>query len=57
MRKHQIKGESQLKKLSELIDFISAKFGKRDCDISIMNERIEKLEEIVDRQEKYSRHN
>lgn len=30
MRKH-IKGESQLTKLSESIDFICAKFGEYEC--------------------------
>lgn len=52
MRKH-IKGESQLTKLSESIDFICAKFGEYECkrrekdnvisdtktDVSIMNEK------------------
>ena len=70
MRKH-IKGESQLTKLSESIDFICAKFGEYECkrrekdnvvsdtktDVSIMNEKIKKLLEKVDKQEQCLRCN
>ena len=62
-----------MKKLSESIDFFSAKFDKNErerqqkdkdklisnmkTEMSVMNEKIEKLEQIVARQEQYSRRN
>ena len=66
-----IKGESQLNSLSEAMDLMTNKFDEygqerqeKDKIIDIMksvmvnmNEKIEKLERIVDRQEQYSRRN
>ena len=67
----QIKGESHLNSLSEAMDFMTNKFEEYELerqekdkiintmksDMVNMNEKIEKLERIVDRQEQYSRCN
>ena len=68
---NQIKSENQLNSLSEAIDFMTNKFEEYEReweeknktidtmkrDLVKMNEKIEKLERIVDRQEQYSRRN
>ena len=65
------KGESQLNSLSEAMDFMTNKFEEYErerqekdkiidnmkSDMVNMDEKIEKLERIVDRQEQYSRRN
>ena len=65
------KGESQLNSLSEAMDFMTNKFEEYERerqekdkitdsmknDMGNMNKKIEKLERIVDRQEKYSHRN
>ena len=67
----QIKRESQLNSLSVAMGFTINKFEEQErqrqekdkivdsmkSDMFNMNEKIEKLERIVDRQEQYSRHN
>ena len=67
----QIKGESQLNSLSEAMDFKTNKFEEYErerqekdkiidsikSDMVNMNEKIEKLERIIDRQEQYWRRN
>ena len=67
----QIKDESQLNSLSEAMDFMTYKFEEYERErqerykiidtmkkaMVNMNEKIEKLERIVDRQEQYSRRN
>ena len=64
----QIKGKSPLNSLSEVMGFLNNKFEEYErerqekdkiidsmnSDISNMNEKIEKLEKIVNRQEQYS---
>ena len=70
-KESQIKGENQLNSLSEAMNFMTNKFRvsererqKKDKIIDTMksdmvniNDKIEKLERIVDRQEEYSRRN
>ena len=70
-KESQIKGENQLNSLSEAMNFMTNKFQvsererqKKDKIIDTMksdmvniNDKIEKLERIVDRQEQYSRRN
>ena len=70
-KRSQIKDKSQLNPLSEAMDFMTNKFEKYErerqekdkiieslkSDMVNMNEKIEKLERIVDRQEQYSRCN
>lgn len=66
MKKLSVYEKNLWKRLSESIDFISAKFNEYEherqekdkliisdmkTDMLIMNEKMEKLEEIVDRQE------
>ena len=67
----QIKDKNQLNSLSEAMNFMTKKFEvsererqKKDniidtmkSDMVNLNEKIEKLERIVDRQEQYSRRN
>ena len=67
----QIKGKSQLNSLSETMDFMTNNFEEYEqerqekyniiesmkSDMVNMNEKIEKLEWMVDRQEQYSRRN
>ena len=67
----QIKGEIQLNSLIEALDFMTNKFEEYErerkekekfidsmkSDMVNMNEKIEKLERIVDRQEQYARRN
>ena len=69
MKKLSVYEKNLWKRLSESIDFISAKFNEYEhegqekdkliisdmkTDMLIMNEKMEKLEEIVDRQEQTS---
>ena len=70
-KESQIKGESQLNSLSEAMEFMTNKFDEYErerqekdkiidsmkSDMVNMNEKIEKVEMIVDRQEQYSRRN
>ena len=70
-QKSQIKGELQLVSMNKKINFISEKFDKFEKDrrekdeiiktcqknTSEMTQRIDKLENLVDRQEQYSRRN
>ena len=70
-KESQIKGESQLNLLSEAMDFMTNKFDEYErkrqekdkvidsmkSDMVNMNEKIEKLERIVDKQKQFSRHN
>ena len=67
----EIKRKSQLNSLNEAMDFMTTKFEEYEreqqekekiidsmkSDMVNMNEKIEKLERIVDRQEQYSRRN
>ena len=67
----QIKGEQQLKCLTDSVEFISARFDEYEADRKKKDERISSLEEkdlgltekvdklssLVDRQEQYSRRN
>ena len=67
----QIKGEQQLKCLTDSVEFISARFDEYEADLKKkdeminsleekvlgLTEKVDKLSSLVDRQEQYSRRN
>ena len=67
----QIKGEQQLKCLTDSVEFISARFDEYEVDrkkkdeminsleekVLGLTEKVDKLSSLVDRQEQYSRRN
>ena len=67
----QIKGEQQLKCLTDSVEFISARFDEYEVDLKKkdeminsleekvlgLTEKVDKLSSLVDRQEQYSRRN